>query len=245
MLDDLNLDALSDLGEPLFGIAEFLMTNFFLPRTSSPHTTPSVSSTQANRFQQILASTNKTPQPSPAHHAALQHVLSQEEQQRLEDFVGTPERLSSLRETCLLRDRHRCVISRAFDMAEATTRFRERSPAADDDGIPLLDSDNYQYVEVAHIIPYHLTKADDGQLNEVKKAAISVLNIFDRGVVHLIEGADINRPYNAITLSLEMHKRFGKYEVFFEGMVADDAFSPPTPTVSAPFSLPHSRTHCQ
>ena len=55
--------------------------------------------------------------------AALQCVLSQEEQQRMQEYVGTPERLSALRDACLVRDRHRCVVSRAFDKDEALKRI--------------------------------------------------------------------------------------------------------------------------
>ena len=46
-------------------------------------------------------------------------------------------------------------------------------------------------------------------MDDPKKAAITILNMFDLGVVHLIEGTDINRPYNAITLSHAMHQFFG------------------------------------
>jgi hypothetical protein len=34
--------------------------------------------------------------------------------------------------------------------------------------------------------------------------------------MHMIEGPRMNRPYNAITLSLEMHQRFGEFDIFFE-----------------------------
>jgi len=40
--------------------------------------------------------------------------------------------------------------------------------------------------------------------------------MFDPGVVQLVEGYDIDRPYNAITLTLEFHRRFGDLEVHFE-----------------------------
>ncbi|GAW15171.1 hypothetical protein ANO14919_045800 [Xylariales sp. No.14919] len=40
--------------------------------------------------------------------------------------------------------------------------------------------------------------------------------MFDTGVVHLIEGADIDRPRNAITLTPFLHSLFGNFEVFFE-----------------------------
>lgn len=39
--------------------------------------------------------------------------------------------------------------------------------------------------------------------------------MFDSGIIHLIEGTDIDRPYNAVTLSHQMHQHFGKFKVFF------------------------------
>ncbi|KAK5660689.1 hypothetical protein OQA88_12053 [Cercophora sp. LCS_1] len=191
-----------DLGEAFLGVAELLMTNF-LPLRASAH---------------------KTPQPSPAHREALQQVLFQEEQRRIDDFIGTPERLSALRESCLIRDRHRCVVTHAFDQTEAKIRFKgQDGQALDDDGNPLVVGENYDFLEVAHIIPYALTKAEDNQIGEGKKTAIAILNMFDLGVAHLIEGAYINRSYNALTLSLGMHKSFGQYEIFFEHLPDADA----------------------
>lgn len=40
--------------------------------------------------------------------------------------------------------------------------------------------------------------------------------MFDNGVIHLIEGNDIDRPRNAITLTRDLHDRFGKFDIFFE-----------------------------
>jgi hypothetical protein len=40
--------------------------------------------------------------------------------------------------------------------------------------------------------------------------------MFDDGVVHLIEGSDIDRTRNAITLTMEFHQLFGRFEVYFE-----------------------------
>jgi len=40
--------------------------------------------------------------------------------------------------------------------------------------------------------------------------------MFDDGVVHLIEGGDIDRPRNAITLTHDFHQLFGNFEVIFE-----------------------------
>ena len=40
--------------------------------------------------------------------------------------------------------------------------------------------------------------------------------MFDDGVVHLIEGGDIDRTRNAITLTMESHQLFGRFDVCFE-----------------------------
>ena len=95
----------------------------------------------------------KTPQPTPHLSAALH---------RDDDMLaGTTERLSSLRGKCLVRDRHRCVISRQFDMEEAGRRFKAKGiNAVDDDGLPLANGD-MDYLEAAHIIPYALGSSDD------------------------------------------------------------------------------------
>ncbi|KAH6635818.1 hypothetical protein F5144DRAFT_591152 [Chaetomium tenue] len=164
----------------------------------------------------VRAATNKTPQPSPIYQAAVQQAQTQGDKQRIQDFVGTPERLSALRGSCLTRDRHRCVITQTFDFSEARKRLR-RPPATDDDGNPLVSGD-YGSLEVAHILPHALTKEEDGELNESRKVAIAILNMFDSGVMHMIEGTKMHRPYNAITLSLEMHHRFGQFHLFFEHM---------------------------
>ncbi|KAK4170895.1 hypothetical protein QBC36DRAFT_369302 [Triangularia setosa] len=135
-------------------------------------------------FLPLRAATGKTPQPTPTYHIAV-HAWA-------------------LRGTCLTRDRHRCVITRAFDTAVRTERSRQ-PPAKDDDGNILDPRDAYGHLEVAYILPFGLTKADEGSgLSESKKAAIAILNMFDVGVIHLIEGIDIDRPRNAITLSLDM-----------------------------------------
>ncbi|KAK0703046.1 hypothetical protein B0T26DRAFT_744173 [Lasiosphaeria miniovina] len=177
-------DKVASLRTLVFSFADHLIYYFFLP---------------------LRASTGKTPQPTPTYHIAGQQVQTQEEQQRMQEFVGTPKRLGALRGLCLTRDRHRCVITCAFDQDELAQRLRQ-SPARDDDGNVLNPRDGYSHLEVAQILPFGLTKVEGGgELSESKKATIAILNTFDVGVIHLIEGIDIN----AITLSLEMHKFSG------------------------------------
>jgi hypothetical protein len=40
--------------------------------------------------------------------------------------------------------------------------------------------------------------------------------MFDDGILHLIEGSEIDRPRNALTLTLDFHQLFGNFEVYFE-----------------------------
>lgn len=40
--------------------------------------------------------------------------------------------------------------------------------------------------------------------------------MFDHGVGHVIEGIDIDRPTNAITLTQNMHGLFGSFGIYFE-----------------------------
>jgi hypothetical protein len=78
-------------------------------------------------YLSVKASTRKTPQPSPTTLSEFQSVQSP---------VGTTQRPATLRRYCLIRDRHRRVISRAFDRAEGMKRVASdgAEEAQDDDG---------------------------------------------------------------------------------------------------------------
>jgi hypothetical protein len=52
--------------------------------------------------------------------------------------------------------------------------------------------------------------------SESKNYIIKVLEMFDPGIQNLIDGEDIDRPSNAVTLATEYHRRFANLEVFFE-----------------------------
>ncbi|KAI1181997.1 hypothetical protein F5B17DRAFT_221942 [Nemania serpens] len=178
----------------VFGFADYLLDNFFLP---------------------LKASTRKTPQHSPVFHSAIERV-----QGGPQTFAGTPDRLSALRGACLVRDHHRCVISHSFDIFESQLRMDKagESHALDDDGNLLyLDSNRAESLEVAHIIPHALMKVDANyEISPSKKAALAILNMLDTGVVYLIEGSDIDKPRNALTLTRTLHVLFGEFKVFFE-----------------------------
>ncbi|PGH00713.1 hypothetical protein AJ79_08133 [Helicocarpus griseus UAMH5409] len=204
--------------------AEYLFDNFFLP---------------------MKAAGTKTPQPTPASLSAPS----------IENVAGTPARLSTLRRDCLIRDHNRCVVTRAFNLPEASVRLkRDRSHPKDDDGQPLvLERGQLASLEIAHIIPHSIMSATmvDGQprLSESKKTALSILNMFDPGVLHLIEGANIDRPSNALTLTAEAHGYFGDFNLYFEAI--DDGATDLKHTykiqssdglISIHFNLPVTRT---
>ncbi|RTE75361.1 hypothetical protein BHE90_010184 [Fusarium euwallaceae] len=193
----------------LVGFAEYLLDNFFLP---------------------LKASTRKTPQPSPAYHSAVLNA-----QAGAQTFVGTPARISKLRGSCLIRDRHRCVISRAFDQNQAIERMRDCDDALDDDGQSLA-GESFDSLEVAHILPHSLTKAgQDSELDASREAALTILNMFDKDVAHLIDGTEVDRPRNALTLTHRLHMLFGDFQIFFEPVEGElphtyriDTFLPPS-----------------
>lgn len=189
-------DRQAKLRDSLFNFAEYLFENFFLP---------------------LKASTRKTPQPSPASHSAVQRAQGGEGQ----NFLGTQERVSALRGACLFRDRHRCVISRWFDETEALRRMddarRHGGVARDNDGTPLAEEEPFDSLEVAHILPHSLTQVNASkQLDPSKEAALAILNMFDSGVAFLVEGTEIDRPRNAMTLTHRLHRWFGEFQIFFE-----------------------------
>jgi hypothetical protein len=98
----------------------------------------------------VKASARKTPQPTPV-------PLSGD--QTSEQVIGTTQRLSNLRRDCLIRDRHRCVISHKFDIREGKEHAkRDGDNAKDDDGQLLKhDREGAEFLEVAHILPHSLT----------------------------------------------------------------------------------------
>ncbi|KAK2864958.1 hypothetical protein FQN49_004046 [Arthroderma sp. PD_2] len=167
----------------------------------------------ANFFSPLKASGRRTPQPTPATLSAP-----------VGNLTGTPARLSSLRRDCLIRDHHRCVVSRAFDRPEASKRTGRDGPnAKDDDGQQLVSvSGRFASLEVAHIIPHSLmstaSSGDTSELSESKRSALAILRMFDPSAVHLIEGSEIDRPTNAITLTHDIHELFGDFKFYFEEM---------------------------
>ncbi|OAA62763.1 hypothetical protein SPI_04303 [Niveomyces insectorum RCEF 264] len=162
----------------------------------------------ANFFLPLKASSAKTPQPTPANLSVPS--LSSEK-----ILPGSAARVATLRRDCLIRDKHRCVITRMFDEGEAVERIKMHgNSAADDEGGAF---GGVASLQVAHILPHSLMSLEgDSEIQTARRNALAVLDMFDVGVRHLIEGTNIDRPTNAITLSADYHSRFGLFRTFFE-----------------------------
>lgn len=148
-----NEDVSRQLDEGLVDFANFLVDNFFMPCTVHIRYILTIS-LSANSVI-VMASGLQTPQPSPAPLSAVQRAHGAPH-----DFVGTPDRVSILRKTCLVRDHHRCVVSRRFDRHQLLNRLAQAGTNARDDEGNLLGGQLFGYLEVAHIIPHILTQTD-------------------------------------------------------------------------------------
>ncbi|UKZ73802.1 hypothetical protein TrVFT333_001454 [Trichoderma virens FT-333] len=188
------------LGSAFSSFSDYLLYSFFLP---------------------LKACAKKTLQPSPTFLSATLDAQGGEPL-----FLGTIDRVASLRGQCLIRDRHRCIVSRKFDSNEAVLRGRrDGDDARDDDGNAFPPGlDQYEQLEVAHILPRSLTETDQSssELSLMKKVALAILNMFDYGVLDLINGHEIDRPRNAISLTSTLHGFFGNFELYFTPMGGPD-----------------------
>ncbi|EZF75418.1 hypothetical protein H105_03005 [Trichophyton soudanense CBS 452.61] len=181
--------ARNDVMSALEKFAQYMVTQFFLP---------------------LRASSVKTPQPTPTSLSTIQASTP----------TGTKQRISVLRHDCLIRDHHRCIVTRKFDITEARRRVALDKNCTDDDGRLLKTErrDNFQYLEVAHILPHCLTKvaSEDEDLTESKKIVLRILDMFDPGITHFIDGPKIDSPSNALTLTIDNHRLFGEFKIYLE-----------------------------
>lgn len=179
----------------------------------------------------MKASGRITSQASPAQLSAIQSVRSPHE------IIDDSERVSYLRALCLVRDRHRCVISRGFDSQQEEKRTNQHGlDARDDDGKPLKNEDIFNDLEVAHILPRSLTQMDenlqlvghpskigvDRQDDPRKTTTIDILNMLDCDAAHLIEGSHIDSSRNAISLTPTLHRSFSSFEVYFNSIAGEE-----------------------
>ncbi|RAL04904.1 uncharacterized protein BO80DRAFT_451870 [Aspergillus ibericus CBS 121593] len=147
---------------------------------------PHLPSEQKDTLREIKVLAGKTPQPI----AALSRSTT------ADVAIGTLQRISNLYKSCFIRD-------------------WDRRDVKNDNGKLLLPKcDTMAYLE-KHIIANHLSIADLIK-TESKQIADRVLTIFNPGAIYLIDGVDINRLINALTLTVDLHRLFGNFEIPFE-----------------------------
>ncbi|KAH8713439.1 hypothetical protein HC256_006598 [Beauveria bassiana] len=96
------------------------------------------------------------------------------------------------------------------DHLEAREQEAQEGKILDDEGDSIED-DNISHLDVAHNLPHLLVRvrSEIEELSESKKTALEILKMFDIDVAHLTNGADVDQPHNAITLTLDLHRALG------------------------------------
>ncbi|KAB8232906.1 HNH endonuclease signature motif containing protein [Aspergillus alliaceus] len=146
---------------------------------------------EANRLGALAA---KPTQPTPTSLSRAQ--LSQ-------SAIGTPQK---------------------FDIQKAEERYKKDAINVEDDGGDSLlpERNDMAYLEVAHIIAHFLVSlsniggAKTTSQTEPKQISHKILKMFNPRTVRLISGTDIDRLMNALTLTHDLHRLFGNFEIAFE-----------------------------
>ncbi|EHK43051.1 hypothetical protein TRIATDRAFT_166868, partial [Trichoderma atroviride IMI 206040] len=159
-------------------------------------------------FADFLVDNFYLPLKAAARRAPLPSLTSQ---------PAVPDLITDPREDCLIRDRHRCIITHAFDFDEAVTRHKEQTnEAKDDEGRPLFGGNRFLHLEAAPILPHSLAEigSDPSEESRAKKLTLAILNIFDHGIQDLINEC-VGTPRNAVTLTKNYHHMFAEFEIYF------------------------------
>ncbi|PYH39685.1 HNH endonuclease signature motif containing protein [Aspergillus neoniger CBS 115656] len=129
---------------------------------------------------------------------------------------------SSILESNIYASRHQtaCVNLTEELSSEAKKRNAQDGDSCRDDDGNLLSSGlqgGFQYLEVAHIIPHNLAMAqEESELSEARMNVFRILDMFDPGLSHLLDGPNIDRPFNALTLTNHYHRLFVEFQIYFE-----------------------------
>lgn len=136
-----------------------------------------------------------------------------------------------------MRDEHRCVVSKVYNLIVVAEHADLGIPAPSDyvKGIPL------RLVEMAHIIPFSLIKS----IPETNIKALDILNMFHTS---RFDFPGLDSIQNVISLRTELHSRFGRLDIGFERLglsgnkyktVDFDGFGdlPPTVEMTTPDQL--------
>ncbi|KAK3359158.1 hypothetical protein B0T25DRAFT_564196 [Lasiosphaeria hispida] len=124
----------------------------------------------------------------------------------IESFSSNEQ--SQLRQDCLKRDGHRCVISGIIDRKH----FFKLPPAS-------RQGRRHGEVQAAHILPFALSEFNENNALEVRKKATiwwALYRYFPIIGPDTIGASTINKRENAIILHSAIHGNFGKFGIAFE-----------------------------
>ncbi|OJD12509.1 hypothetical protein AJ78_06904 [Emergomyces pasteurianus Ep9510] len=93
------------------------------------------------------------------------------------------QRVSILRQSCLIRDHHRCVVFRRFDRKEAQRRENKMG---------------LRKLLIYFLIHLNPMTSENTELSDSKKNAIQILTMFEADITHLIERQDIDSSSRTI-----------------------------------------------
>lgn len=133
--------------------------------------------------------------PRPGMEESIKDVSSQS--------GGPLTRGASLKQHCLSRDDHRCVVTKHVD--ELYTDLNDANAVR-------------SYVECAHIIPFSLAKWKNDKEERAKAAIwVHLIRYFPaiESKVNFTRD-NINDTHNAMILSLELNRSFGRFDFTFE-----------------------------
>ncbi|KAK9476547.1 hypothetical protein V1514DRAFT_321989 [Lipomyces japonicus] len=120
---------------------------------------------------------------------------------------GVSSRMRALRDLCLTRDDHRCVITHKLDINQIKKLRRQGT---------ITGNEEVEFLEVAHIIPHALLSYPDAATELAKRVAFQMLKMFNVDVVARLEGPNIDTPRNAITLTSSLYPFFETFKIVFE-----------------------------
>ncbi|KAK9480788.1 hypothetical protein V1514DRAFT_115619 [Lipomyces japonicus] len=141
--------------------------------------------------------------------------------------MGTSRRDSTLRQSCVIRDCHRCVVTRMLDI-NVVDGHQGDGPIIDYHGNELLLGDrNVGSLEVSHIIPHSLlsfrnVSGAEPRLPEPKRIAFQILKMFNPVAVQELEGSNIDRPRIALVLSHDAQLYFGNFRIAFNRVEGEE-----------------------
>ncbi|KAM0228891.1 hypothetical protein ACHAPO_010415 [Fusarium lateritium] len=125
-----------------------------------------------------------------------------------------------LRLGCLLRDRYRCVISRAFDEHQGSLLYGVSGKGRVTDNGKRVYSpvpDRFDKLEIAHILPPFIFT--DGWSEKPGSGSVNrgLLNMIHHGILkQRIMDNDIESIKNALTLSPSLRDAFSQFRIFFD-----------------------------